>query len=73
MPEKSKQPINRNSKTKGKLNQNAMILEQIDGCCNMIDSLFEQLIPQTEDVIDCKKTHKAWQKNNFKHLRGAFE
>lgn len=50
-----------------------MIFEQIDGYCKMIDSSFEKLLPQTNDVVDCKKTHKAWVDNNLKHLKGAFE
>lgn len=63
---------NKNSKTKGELNQNLMIFTQIDGSCKMIYQLLNQLKPKTHDVDDCIITHKAWENNNLKHLRGAF-
>lgn len=54
-------------------NPNAMIFEQVNGCCKIIVELLNQLIPKTTHVEDCIITHKAWQDNNFKHLKGAFE
>jgi len=53
--------------------QNAMIFEQIEGCCDIIVNLLKELTPQTEDVKGCLITHKSWRVNNLKHLRGAFE
>jgi len=52
---------------------NQMIFEQIEGCCEMIEKLLNQLMPKTTQVDDCIITHKAWQDNNLKHLKGAFE
>ena len=61
-------------KTRSQLpNNNAMIFEQIDGACNVVNELLAQLVPKTEDVDDCIITHKAWQNNNLKHLKGDFE
>ena len=54
-------------------NQNLMIFEQINGCCEMIVKLLNQLIPKTTHVEDCITTHNAWKDNNLKHLKGAFE
>jgi len=39
----------------------------------MIEKLLNQLMPKTTQVDDCIITHKAWQDNNLKHLKGAFE
>jgi len=53
--------------------QNAMIFEQIEGCCDIIEKLLKELAPQTEDVKGCLITHKSWRANNLRHLKGAFE
>jgi hypothetical protein len=62
IPNKTEQP-----------NPNAMVFEQIEGCCDIIDKLLKELKPQTDDVKDCMVTHKSWRVNNLKHLKEAFE
>ena len=54
-------------------NTNAMIFEQVNGCCEMITNLLEQLIPKTTHVVDCAITLKSWQDNNLKHLQRAYK
>ena len=61
------------SETSTEPNQNLMIFDQINGCCEMIVKLLNQLIPKTAHVEDCITTYNAWRDNNLKHLKGAFE
>lgn len=64
---------NKNSKTKGEINKNLMIIQQVDGACKVALELLAQITPKTSDAEDCIITLKAWQNNNLKHLKGAFE
>lgn len=54
-------------------NPNAMVFEQIDGCCDIINKLLKELEPQTESVWCCQVTHDIWRDNDLKRLKGAFE
>lgn len=53
-------------------NKNAMIFDQIDGCCDIIEKLLNELVPKTSQVEGCITTHNSWRDHNLKYLRAAF-
>lgn len=71
--EQTEQPIKTGVAIPKQPNQNLMIFEQIEGCCEIIAKLLGELMPKTTHVDDCIITHKAWLDHNIKHLKGAFE